>query len=173
MADDAIALKLITSDYLQAQKALHAKGFGTSSGKWTPLMLDLKKRFNAQSVLDYGCGQGLLTRGLSGDYREYDPAIPGKDALPEKADLVVCTDVLEHIEEDCIDGVLDHLADLSNIALLAVVHLGKAKKTLPDGRNAHILIRPKEWWIEKLSERLKLSEIVSDTEKEFGAVWLK
>jgi hypothetical protein len=46
------------------------------------------------SVLDYGCGKGCFIAALPPGRRytieEYDPAIPGKDSLPQSVDLVVC-----------------------------------------------------------------------------------
>ena len=43
---------------------------------------------------------------LTFEIKEYDPAIPGKDSLPEPADIVVCSDVLEHIEPNYLLNVL-------------------------------------------------------------------
>jgi hypothetical protein len=108
------------------------------------------------TVLDYGCGKGTLGPALRAfmpylQVREYDPGIPGKDTPPaEKSDLVISTDVLEHIEPECIDSVLAHIASVTGKYFYATIGLELAKHILPDGRNAHILIRPSAWWIDKL-----------------------
>jgi hypothetical protein len=80
----------------------------------------------------------------------YDPAVEGIDEEPDPADLVVCTDVLEHIEPDCLDDVL---ADISRctlkVAMLTVCTVPAAKH-LPDGRNAHLIVENSRWWMRKL-----------------------
>jgi 2-polyprenyl-3-methyl-5-hydroxy-6-metoxy-1,4-benzoquinol methylase len=108
--------------------------------------------------LDYGCGQGALGRALNQEISEYDPAIAGKDSSPQPADLVICTDVLEHIEPECLESVLDHLKSLTKEALFAVISTRPAKKTLADGRNAHLIIEPWSFWEEKLARRFRVEE---------------
>src|SRR6056300_1455814 len=63
-------------------------------------------------ILDYGCGKGDFKKAILSDpFRsrfnipECDPGIVGKDNLPEPHDYIVCVDVLEHIELDCLDSV--------------------------------------------------------------------
>ena len=36
------------------------------------------------------------------------------------------------------------------------IHTGKAGKTLSDGRNAHLIQQPAEWWLPKILERWTL-----------------
>jgi len=59
---------------------------------------------------------------------------------------VVCGDVLEHVEPECLDDVLAELRRVTQEVGLFVVHLTAAKKTLPDGRNAHLIQQPADWW---------------------------
>lgn len=147
-------LERISPKYLEMQKKLHAdpRGYGGRGDKWAGIVLQLAIEHGATSILDYGCGQGSLARTLRtsplGPIRvdEYDPAIPGKDTPPDFADLVVCTDVLEHVEEERLDKVLAHLRMLARKALWVVVSTKGSNKVLADGRNAHILIRPARWW---------------------------
>jgi len=143
--------ELISRSYQREQVRLHRQpqGYGGKGRKWAQTVIWLRRHLQADSVLDYGCGQGSLAKSLRQvgvTCREYDPAIPGKDALPGFADLVVCTDVLEHIEPDKLDAVLDHLKGLARKALILVVNLRLANKTLSDGRNAHLIIETAEWW---------------------------
>ena len=86
----------------------------------------------------------------------YDPGVPEYSELPTPAEMVVCIDVLEHIEPDYIEDVLDHLEQLTEKVLFATVHLGPAGKILPDGRNAHLIQKPAEWWLPKIMERFTL-----------------
>lgn len=144
---------LISADYLEEQRRLHAapRGYGGRGSKWAEVVLELAEKHKCRTVLDYGCGQGSLAKALQAmdaiTVSEYDPAIVGKDAPPsETFDLVVCTDVLEHIESQKISAVMRHLSDVSAHILFAVVSLVPTSKTLSDGRQAHILLRSIEWW---------------------------
>lgn len=151
--------ELISPGYLTEQRTLHAspRGYGGRGDKWAGVVLQLAVAYHAESILDYGCGQGSLAKALRlyptfAPIREYDPAIPGKDALPEPADLVVCTDVLEHIEHDRLPSVLEHLKSLARKAIWAVISTKTSNKKLSDGRNAHIIVRPAKWWKNRLIE---------------------
>jgi hypothetical protein len=141
---------LISPAYRQLQQQLHAapRGYGGRGDKWAAVVLQLAVQYDAISVLDYGCGQGALAKALRGSLKvaEYDPAIPGKDARPSFADLVVCTDVLEHIEPDRLTAVLSHLHMLARKAVFVVVSVKASNKVLADGRNAHLTIKPDVWW---------------------------
>lgn len=144
---------LITENYRELNRELHQRvpSYGTGGWKWAPAVTLLAWHIGATSILDYGAGKGSLSAALTGfDVREYDPAIPGKDAPPEPADLVCCLDVLEHVEERCLDAVLDDLLRLSRRALLLDIACRVGGKRLADGRPAHVLVRPHSWWLEKL-----------------------
>jgi len=162
---------LITKTYIRLNKELHAapKGFGSSSYKWAHVVFQLIRKNNVASVLDYGCGAGTLARGgkdkeqgllarfqeagMKVDYAEYDPAISSKAALPRRQfDMVVCTDVLEHIEPECLDEVLEHIKSLTLRFAFVVVNTNAANKILLDGRNAHLIVQPKEWWLKELKK---------------------
>lgn len=147
---------LISDAYRAEQAWLHAqpKGYGGRGDKWTKAVVQLAARFDARTILDYGCGQGALgvalaARGIT--IAEYDPARPGLDGLPEPADLVVSTDVLEHIEPDKLDAVLAHLRSLTQKALFAVVATRPANKLLRNGSNAHLIIRDATWWTKRIT----------------------
>jgi hypothetical protein len=152
-------VQLISPRYLDLQRALHARpdGYGGKGRKWVQTVMALISRCHATSVLDYGCGQGTLARelrvkGVATVIRieEYDPAIPGKDNPPLFADLVTCTDVLEHIEPDRLPAVLEHLHMLARKAVFFVVALDPANKTLEDGRNAHLILESAAWWEDRI-----------------------
>lgn len=152
-------LDLISSAYRDEQRTLHAapKGYGGKGGKWAPPVAALVARFAATSVLDYGCGRGSLTKALRAldlpglRVDEYDPAIDGKHRLPVFADLVACTDVLEHIEPARLDAVLKHLHVLARKAVFLVVALDESNKTLSDGRNAHLILESPAWWAARVT----------------------
>lgn len=82
----------------------------------------------------------------------YDPGIKKHSKLPEPADFVICTDVLEHIEPELIDNVLSHLAHLTKREAYFVIFTGDCGHKLPDGRAAHLIQKPRAWWEGKLLE---------------------
>lgn len=150
----------ITPEYAALNRRLHDErpDYGTKGSRWSEHVQRIALMMNSTSILDYGCGKGSLAKSMPLPIREYDPAIPGKDGPPEPADLVVCTDVLEHVEPECVDDVLDHLQTLTLRCALLVVHTGPASKNLPDGRNAHVLQRGVQWWTQAINERFVIGQ---------------
>lgn len=146
---------LITDDYRQQNAQMHAKGnYGVMGAKYAPMVRELASGTQAQTILDYGAGQCRLAGALPDlNVHCYDPAIPELAASPEPADLVTCTDVLEHIEPDCLDAVLDDLRRCTLRVAYLVVATRPAAKFLPDGRNAHLIQQPLEWWLPQLKAR--------------------
>ncbi len=149
-------LQTISDDYAKLNRDLHEsnESYGAFSWRHSEKVLALREETESVTVLDYGCGKGALRRVLGNPewMREYDPAIPGKDARPEIADLVVCTDVLEHIEPDLLDNVLTHIVRCTARAAFLLIATRPASKTLADGSNAHKIIENAAWWREKLEK---------------------
>lgn len=144
---------LISAPYLEQQRLLHAgQAYGERGDRWATTVAAVADAFGATSILDYGCGRGGLVRALRAVKRpewrlaEYDPAVTGKHGPPEFADMVVCTDVLEHIEPDRLDRVLTHISSLIRKVGFLVVSTRPARTMLPDGRNAHLTVQPDDWW---------------------------
>ncbi|WP_136975365.1 methyltransferase domain-containing protein [Synechococcus sp. UW86] len=111
------------------------------------------------SVLDYGTGKGLLTERLRRELPEsirvtgYDPAVEKWSSRPDQPhDILTCLDVLEHVDIDTIDTTLKDIQYLTNLICYVVVDLQPAVKQLSDGRNAHILLAPAEWWVSRFSQ---------------------
>lgn len=152
-------MQTISDEYRGLNQKLHEdnKSYGTSGKKWTLQILDLSKTLDTKDILDYGCGKSTLANNLPFQIRQYDPAIPKYSGRPSAADIVACTDVLEHIEPECLDSVLDDLKGLTKKVGFFVVATRPAAKTLADGRNAHLIQKPVEWWVPKLCERFSLS----------------
>jgi hypothetical protein len=51
---------------------------------------------------------------------------------------------------------LDDLKSLVERCGFFTVHIGPAIKTLPDGRNAHLIQQPADWWLPRLMSRFNL-----------------
>ena len=152
-------LKLISDEYKILNQKLHkeSEDYGASGDKIVSNILSIYDHGNyIKSILDYGCGKGNLKKELIKNnlpkniIYEYDPCISGKDSLPKKTDLVICSDVLEHIEPDLLDNVLNHIYSLINKKLYLKISTKESNKILSDGRNAHLIIQEPLWWVNKL-----------------------
>lgn len=163
---------LITEEYRQLNGDLHRTraDYGVGGHKWAEQVQGLAKAIQARTILDYGAGKGTLAKAIKNrTVINYDPAIPEYSDAPEPADLVVCSDVLEHVEPECLEDVLDTLSVLSLKAVFLVVATRPAKKVLADGRNAHLIIEPPKWWLARICHRWDLRTFV-DNGGEFMAV---
>lgn len=146
---------LITPAYARENARLHEVDpmFGAEGYLWAYHVMGIAVLESCESVLDYGCGKGTLAKVIRGyldlDVNEYDPGVPGKDALPKSADLVVALDVLEHIEPDCLDAVVADLAALSHNALFVVISTKLSKRKMADGRDTHLSLHDDAWWAAK------------------------
>lgn len=151
---------LISEEYRNLNAQLHVDNlaYGVGGAKHAKAVKKLCEALKTTSVLDYGCGKGYLGKELNFPIWEYDPAIPGKEESPRPADIVVCTDVLEHIEEDKILLVLDDIKRCTKKLAYFVIHTGPSGKHLPDGRNTHILQRELNWWTKTLSRFFQLGK---------------
>lgn len=152
---------------------MHAAGdYGQASAAYAGKVSELCQKAKAKAVIDYGCGSKQTLKSLlacDAEYFGYDPAVEKFSQSPPPADVLVCIDVLEHIEPEFLDDVLDHMQTLAKRALLVSIHTGPAKKTLPDGRNAHLIQKPALWWLSKILPRWNLLQFAA-TKHGFGMV---
>jgi len=148
--------KLVSEHYARQLSQLHKvrESFGDSERyKHIDQWLANNK---CQSLLDYGCGKGNVFKNIQKRYprldcRGYDPGVPKYAVMPEiPAELVICTDVLEHIEPELIDNVLKHIESLTLKTAYLIIDTLPAQKNLPDGRNAHLIIEDQDWWTNKI-----------------------
>ena len=161
---------LISEAYRAMNRELHRSNatYGTSGKQWAPFVRHLVKRHGLSDVLDYGCGKQTLAKALPDlKIRGYDPAFEELAAPPEPADLVVCGDVLEHVEPQHLDAVFDDLARCARRFAFLVVATRPAKKQLADGRNAHLSQLSASRWLAYILPRfevLYMADHLSDFE---------
>lgn len=146
---------MISEEYRALNAGLHAVSarYGTTAEKHAETILSVIEETGAESVLDYGCGKMTLmpiVRHLV-DYRPYDPAIQSVSAMPVSADVVVCTDVMEHVEPEFVDSVIRHIDGLTQKAAVFSISCIPGDRLLPDGSNTHRTVMPPKWWADKLA----------------------
>ena len=156
--------EVISEQQKALNKALHQQNdnFGNRSGycwacnTFRDAIQRMHEMGKCNSVLDYGTGKGRLVdrlrKELPGKVKVtgYDPAIEKYSQRPkDAADILGCS---EHIEMSSIDAVLEDIKNLTNRFCYIVIDLQPAVKKLADGRNAHILLAPPDWWISKFSQ---------------------
>lgn len=166
-------MTLISEDYRGQIAHLHATtNWGKIGVQFADVVADYARKEGLKTILDYGCGKGRLADALKAyglAVTNYDPAMPEFSATPEPHDLVTCFDVLEHIEPECLDAVL---ADLKRVTLklgMFTVATRPATKVLPDGRNAHLIVENKDWWLKRLGEYFAFVREPGGDERQFFA----
>jgi hypothetical protein len=161
---------VISDLYRKQNTELHKRcmHYGISAGeRWGPHVLELIKEHGYADVVDYGCGKGSLGKLLREHNipcQDYDPAIVAKCVPPQPADLVVCVDVMEHVEPEFLDAVLADLARVTKKLIFFVISNQPASKTLSDGRNAHLIVRDPPWWVHKIREHFHIHGVKVNTE---------
>jgi hypothetical protein len=140
---------LISPHYIEQNSSLHETNefYGTTSYRRVGDILSVANSISAKSILDYGCGKALLHSELLQrnnefnqpcQFMNYDPAITEFSLAPTPADLVVCTDVMADLKR------------LTLHTLYLAISTRPSAKTLPDGRNTHLIVKPAAWWLPKL-----------------------
>lgn len=152
--------RLISPEYQKLLTDKHdKKSWGGAGKSWVPMIAPLLNRFPADiTMLDFGCGRGtfrpaMLALRPDAIITEYDPGVRGKDELRwVPVDYVVCTDVMEHVEEKYVDETLQVLNFLAIGGIFFNIDTALSKSCLPDGSNTHLTIKPAKWWTDKLEK---------------------
>ena len=158
---------IIDPEY-QAQLAImHSQGQFNRGGKTLKSVRPFLEKYQPTSVLDFGCGHGALMASIQQNYPDmrvegYDPGNPAHNRVPKRSfDAVVSADVFEHIEPGHLAETLHMISDKMIIAGWFRIACYPAKKHLPDGRNAHLIVESPVWWREQLLANMDIT-IVSE-----------
>jgi hypothetical protein len=125
----------------------------------------LKCRPYLTSVLDYGAGKGLLgdfiRKELSRELHwiNYDPGVPAYDKVPEgQFDLVVTSDVLEHVEPPLLKETIQRIADRAKLVMVHDVPCTATGKIFSEGpykgQDMHLTVESPKWWRKLIRESL-------------------
>jgi len=163
---------LITPEYQKTLLDLHKNEWGTTGGQYVgeSLVNILSEFTEIETILDYGCGSASLRdfvrdRGIEKDWTLYDPGVYKFNDEPKgKFDLVVTTDVLEHVEEPMLNNTVRNLQSLAGKYLLSEIacYLSgvKFKEGPYNGQDLHINLKAPDAWRLRL-EHPKLEIIES------------
>ena len=151
-------MKATDDYYIKQYEMLHKANadYGKTSQNKLAILNRLIVELNAKDILDYGCGKSRLAVDAAQTHNIkstlYDPAIDEYKQKPKKNfDLLICTDVLEHIPEHHISNLLAELSSYSDKAFLTI-STRKATHYLPDGQNAHVTVESPDFWIAHISK---------------------
>ena len=125
---------------------------------------------NLTRVLDWGCGHEHALQTLTNwvnPIQEYDPAVSGYEGKPKPAELVVCIDVLQCVEEHDLDRVIDELAYLTEQVLWLVIDLESSPYHYDNGMNQNITVRDREWWLTRIRKQFTIEWL------EYTGAWLE
>lgn len=156
----------MNQELIDQYKILHqkSKGYGKAASFLSEI-IRLCKNNDLNSVLDFGCGKFILGSKLKESGIEcdgYDPAIYEYSKLSDRVyDLVVCNDVLEHLHQDDYKSDIELIRGLSSKAIFFNISCRPAKVILPNGDNAHSIVRTPNEWISDLIEILKMDLVYS------------
>jgi 2-polyprenyl-3-methyl-5-hydroxy-6-metoxy-1,4-benzoquinol methylase len=149
--------------------------------KWIPMRDTVVTMDKNMSIVDLGCGRGFYLRQLHSlghkilgveqsttccnKYLQDIPHInlPLADFLSSNKDaydLVISTDVLEHIHPDDIDGIISGISKLSNKALLGITN--SSDRDPLNGTELHLCIHDVLWWTQLLSKHYKKVTLIPD-----------
>jgi len=133
---------------------------GESLAEYKYQVWDIIKRNKIKKILDYGCGKAQFHHLLFNNHKTpgapnvditgYDPAYLPFAKRPEgKYDMIICTDVLQHVQEDKVEEVLADIFQFSDNVFLTITCYD-ATQVLLNGKNAHYTVKHPDWWKKKL-----------------------
>lgn len=129
----------------------------TSWGLKYPDVQKFLEQYKPSSVIDFGCSSGGMIAQIKQDYDfvthavGYDPGNPDFDVMPSgQYECLVSCDVVEHIEPADLDSTLKIMQSKFSRSAYIIAACYPAKKHLADGRNAHLTIENREWWLNKI-----------------------
>ena len=158
--------KMISDSYKEQLQLLHGSkrnwGGGGAKNFGDEIRSYLIKRPKYTTVLDFGAGQRKLGKFVTDDlqrrsrakeivWTDYDPGVVGIDRLPSgRFDLIVSSDVMEHIEPDMVEQTCEWLRDHATKAIYMHIATMPSGVILPYGRNAHLSCHKIAWWLDQL-----------------------
>tara|TARA_B100000965_G_scaffold162235_1_gene135145 strand:- start:1708 stop:2307 length:600 start_codon:yes stop_codon:yes gene_type:complete len=182
-----------TKEYYEDGVRNHISGY--EDYRWMPTRsipeaLDIKHKFEFDTCVDYGCAKGFLVHALriigckafGEDISDYaishcHPEVKDYVSTPNanRYDLLICKDVLEHVEVDDMPSVLQSFKKKSNQFFFAVPLGDNDRFRIREYEVdiTHVTKKDEQWWIDMFqSQGFKLV----DFSYNFGSIkekWMK
>jgi len=161
-----------SKEYLTELEKLHNKKTFGAAATLPHEVSKLIIEKNIKSILDFGAGKGNTSSTIKEKFLDielytYDP-VTFPIQLPNFVELTYSSDVLEHIEPHLIDQTLSDLSNRSTRYQYHLIACHPAKKSLSDGRNAHLIVESPKWWKNKI-KNIQGWQIIFEEIKEFTA----
>ena len=135
-----------------------------------PEAIEICERFDFKTAIDFGCAKGFLVHTLRqlgkeaygediSDYALSNCHPPAKPYLSfpngNKADLIICKDVMEHMYENEVDEILSFLKNKCEKEILLIIPLGddntfRIREYEVD--ITHVTKKDEDWWINKIRD---------------------
>jgi SAM-dependent methyltransferase len=143
---------------------------GAGIKPFIPDLLNIVKEYGG-NILDFGCGKAVhwtkrvvegkslsefLDKYLVG-FRRYDPYHSLYCSKPTGTyDIVICTDVLEHIPIEDVSKLLQEIAGYTRSGgiILFTVNTKLSRNAFLDGTNMHVTLLNEEEWIKIIDENI-------------------
>jgi SAM-dependent methyltransferase len=108
---------------------------------------DIINKLKPTSILDYGCGNGLILKDVTDmPAYGYDPFVSKYSTYPTvPCDLVLTNNAINHVENQYFDTVLDDLHFLTKKDLVAKIVI------LPNHQ-----LRTKDWYIDQFNRHFEI-----------------
>ena len=165
---------IIDPEYQTQLTAMHGQGLFNRGSKSFKSVRPFIDQYQPNSLLDFGCGHGALIASIQEAYPNmrvegYDPGNGDHCRMPKRLfDVVVSADVFEHIEPKYLATTLQLISSKMLRAGWFRIACYPAKKQLPDGRNAHLIVESPDWWRSQMMSNMNItvvSENVSVVDK--------
>ena len=165
------------TELLTEYQSMHKVSDGMFNGRSLVKFIDIIKNYldkhECKSLIDYGCGKGLL---YTEDFKKvtrsddalqvpltkywgldklalFDPGHEEHNKLPMGLyDAAISTDVLEHVPTSDLDWVIREIFSYSQKIVFLNIACMPAIKKLSDGSNAHISLHSPYDWLQYIAE---------------------
>ena len=142
-------------------------------------------KLDPKSVLDVGCGGGefckwcasknIKSYGLDISSKPQDNRVTWLTGIAQKLPLgdnsvefVTAFDVLEHLPPEDLHIALKEFKRVARRGIITSFHYTATTKTL--NSNLHLIVQPKEWWIEQV-RKYGVVMIIKRRGKDFGFIF--
>jgi cyclopropane fatty-acyl-phospholipid synthase-like methyltransferase len=165
-------MTIIDKTYQEQIQRMHAKGKFNNGAKQFGLIEPFIEQYRPTDLIDFGCGKGALIAAIKQQWPNisvsgYDPGNAEFEQLPGRPfDTVISTDAIEHIEPEHLDQTLKLIDSMMLRCGFFRIACHPAKKRLPDGRNAHLIVEQPSWWRQRILDNMNV-DIVWEREVPF------